>query len=138
MYAAQFRTKYLMIRDFVRHMLPKCARVVELQEMADLMHDDVILESLREECDFVVEAQVARTRAAPPPSFLCADGDTSVLHAKARGVVCRLRFDELSRALFILADVPFFGGNNHRILEFLLCALNPRTVPSKKTIDRAR
>src|SRR3989344_1501300 len=80
---AEFAPEGHMVRDGLFYESPEGARVVEVCEVAYLMHNDVIREARGQERELVVEAQVAARRATPPPRLLRADGYPRVRAAVA-------------------------------------------------------
>lgn len=63
--------------------------MVELSEMAKLVHDEVVGERRRQECELVAEVEIALARAAPPAGALVANADAVVGESVRRGVASR-------------------------------------------------
>ena len=55
---------------------PKFWRVIELDEVAELMHDHVVAQVGGQEQEAVIEGKVAVSCAAPPARLLIANADT--------------------------------------------------------------
>ena len=61
---------HLMIRKCSRHALPKCWGMIEFNEVTELVHNNVVHELLREECNTVVEIEIFLHRTTSPPRTL--------------------------------------------------------------------
>ncbi len=78
----------MMIRNCLGHQIPKIDRMIELAEMTQLMHDDILRQMLRQQGDAIIEVQAPPTGAAAPSGFLIAYGDLA--HRK---MVVRMRVE---------------------------------------------
>lgn len=56
--------------------LPERMRMIELPQMAQFVHDDVIDERQREKRELVMKIEIPLLRAASPTRLLIADSDT--------------------------------------------------------------
>ncbi len=52
--------------------------MIELDEMAELVDDEIVGEMGREEDDFVIKVQIAPTRTAPPTRLLITDAHATI------------------------------------------------------------
>ncbi len=68
----------LVVRNCEGDQRPKSRGMVELPEMTELVHDEVVGEMRRQERELVAEVQIALARAAPPASALVANADAVV------------------------------------------------------------
>lgn len=62
-----------IVRDRQLNQRPESRRMVELSEMTELVHDEIVGEMRRQERELVAEVEVAIARAAPPAGALVAD-----------------------------------------------------------------
>lgn len=91
----QFPPHLPPLRDRLRYQRPKARRVVHLLQVAHLMHDNIILQMLRQKDDTVVEAQMPALRTAPPAGFLVAHAEGVVGKRVERFEVGNFPLDEM-------------------------------------------
>ena len=67
---AQLGPGLAKMRETQRHQIPEFARVIHLAKVAELVHNDVVAEMLRQQRDFIIKIKVAARRTTPPSAFL--------------------------------------------------------------------
>jgi hypothetical protein len=75
--------------------------VIELAEMAKLVHDDVVAKRRRQERDVVIEIQIAFLRAASPSRSLVANADAADFEIIKLVVVRKSRSRQFPRLFFV-------------------------------------
>ena len=84
--------------------LPKASAMIELLQVAQLMHDDVVLEVFWQKEHLVTEIEIAQRRTASPAAARVADSNSVVGKIVDRIPLRKLHKHELSR-LFLVCQV---------------------------------
>lgn len=102
---AQFLHVCYVLGACARDVCPKALRVVELKEVAQFVHNDVVREVWWKEDNAVVEIEVLLARATSPARALVAYGDSAIRTPVVRTPVREALMDERTRAFLVRAVV---------------------------------
>lgn len=67
-----------IFRACARDVRPKALGVIQLKEVAQFMHDDVVREVWWKEDDAIIKIEILLARTAPPARALVAYGDSAI------------------------------------------------------------
>ena len=99
-----------MIRDRLRNEIPEIARMIEMLEMTELMHDDVVGDFGRQMNEFVREIQISFARTAPPSSGLVSYRNAIERIVIVRVEMCETLMNEYTCSFFMVGIIIGASG----------------------------
>jgi hypothetical protein len=121
--------------------IPKLFGVAELRQMAQLVDNDVVGKSRRQERDFVIKIEIAFARTAPPQRPLILDADfikpQSVYPIEMRDTL----MGKDSRIFFMLEKIPLraaYDNSDRHAPKSLQFLHNPSRLARNKPLGNTR
>lgn len=75
---SQFRPAFCVVGKSLSHQVPKLSRMVELAQVTQLMHNNIVREPRRQKRQSIIEVNISRLRTTSPPTPLVSNSYFSV------------------------------------------------------------
>lgn len=140
---SQFFATELGVRQYALEQPPEARPVIELAEMTELVHDDIVRETLGQEDDSVIERQGSARRAAPPSCPLIAYRDRTGIESVLLAIPADPGLRKTGRLIAMQDETPpTLFPRKPRLPaghpEALLRRLDPGPLPNDEALDKKK